>query len=229
MEKVFRDYLRKGFKKAMKQLAPEFREVKYSEEFGGDIAGSQVFDWLVGDSVHILVALQFVRGRSYVPLRVYWSTSGAVPRIVEGQKNALAIRQAAREKGRETKLEDYLESPEIMLDSSDFAASLTSFAMANEFPPRERIRPIMLRPESQRLLKEIDPQFAGNGWEGQLGTDDWYSIISYGNEALTEADAEYAVGGTLESVSAFMQTHCLPFLRKAAPKLLDSARRMHHR
>jgi len=70
----------------------------------------------------------------------------------------------------------------------------------------------MSTPEAQKTLAIID--LAGDKWEGSPGTDEWYSIIAYGNDKLTAHDAEIAVGGTLANVQSFASTHYLAYAKR---------------
>jgi hypothetical protein len=194
----------------MKQEAPEFRKGKLGEEFQGDFAGSVGMVWSPAARLSTWLVLQFVRDRDYVFLRLYWSKDGEEP---SHQTFGALVDQLRRAKPGAS-VKDYVALQRGTVDSSDFDDRVTRFPIALEFPPRERIRPIMSRPESQRILAIVGHD--GDRWEGQLGSDGWHSIVMYGNEKLTEADAQVAVGPTLHSVISFARTHMLPFARQVA-------------
>lgn len=214
MEKAFREYLRKGFTAKLKSAAPKFA-VDKKAKFFGDLAGSLALRWDTPSGLRIWIVMHFVKDRSYLHARLYWAAKPELD-VSELTQAAIDFRRRRRSQSTSISLGDYLELGEGMLDSSDFEPGRDTLPMATKYPPRDRIRPIMATAEAQKILKLMDLE--GSKWEGSDGTDDWYSIISYGKQDLTEADAEIAVGSTLKSFLEIVERDFLPFSEKLAAR-----------
>jgi hypothetical protein len=184
-----------------------FRQAKVPAEFRGDLAGSVVHEWKQADRCVSLV-LVFAGGSAAIDVRMYWRRGVGRP-IDAAAASDVSVRADEPLPDHRGLVERLTQHDHAVLEGHSLIRAGYDAWYLSEFPPRERIRPLMTQASIIEEMTLVDPSMLGGRWEGNGAWDNWATVDIYGGP-LTDADANHACARPIATASAVVHGVMLP-------------------
>lgn len=184
-----------------------FRKIKTPVEFHGDLAGSLAYQWKQEGRVVSLV-LVFARGSGGTDVRLYWRLGGGLPIDVSEAKD-VSIRNDESLPGPEELAMRLRVHDHAVVEGHSLVRAGFDAWYPEEFPPRERIRPLMTQQAVVEEMKIVDPSMLSGRWEGNGAWDNWATVDIYGGP-LSAEDATYACARPIATLMKTLEGLMLP-------------------